>query len=80
MTTAVIAVESVDQDSHRISKALKTVIVGAFAVLGSLKLREIVKESIELLSPGTMKRKILLNSFLTALIFLIVIVLTVAWQ
>lgn len=63
-----------------VSEALRTVIVGAFTVLGSLQLRELVSESLVLMYPESAKQKLLMTAFVTALVFLIVVVLAVVWK
>jgi hypothetical protein len=89
-----LVIERVDDDMNNVSTTLKTVIVGSFAVLGSLQLRELVKQGIEFMLPeldesfqhsevdkkNAKKNRILMISFMTVLIFLIVVVLAVAWR
>ena len=75
-----IVIEKVDGEDNNVSKTLKTVIIGSFAVLGSLQLRELVTDGISLIVPNVSHAKLLLTGFMTALIFLIVIVLAVVWQ
>lgn len=88
-----LVIERIDDDANTVSAALKTVIVGSFAVLGSLQLRELVKQGVELMLPeldeslqhndsdkkNAKKNKILMIGFMTALIFLVVVVLAVVW-
>jgi hypothetical protein len=74
-----IVIERVDKEDSNVSDTLRTVIIGSFAVLGSLQLRELVTDGITMVVPTVSHAKLLLTGFMTALIFLIVIVLAIVW-